>query len=234
MHSMMTYASLIMWLLPLQGVGMRSQNMRLAEGDSLRGNKYFVILAIYPIGSTLLGPGKHAFSHSEVLWCEAGSFPASRADLLREMIAKDLGAEERPYTKIPTDWWKDQPWAKGITCDVLTFGKKGDAAHNVSCSGVKTRSVPFADHVRGKKSGMEKYIYGISDFSLEAARTDMCRCGTDWTRNSYSLFTHNCNTFSASVMKCALGLSDQQPLGWSSMSPSKCCDDSTSWLFAPT
>merc|ERR1719229_182735 len=223
MQSTMAYASLIMWWLPLQGLGMRRRDKHLFEAESLRGGDYFVILAIYPIGTRLLGTvGKHAFSHSEVLWCEAGSFPAPRADFLRKMISEDLVAKGQPYKKIPTDWWKHQPWARGISCDVLTFGRrKGDAAANESCSGVKTRSVPFADHFRGKKRGMDKYLYGASALSLEPVRTDVCRCGADWDASAYSLVTHNCNTFSASVLKCALGLSDQQPLGWSSMSPAK-------------
>jgi len=165
--------------------------------------------------SSLEKAGTQIFHHSEVHLCPRASFKLAEQKYLDDIMPKST------YLKVDKAWWKTK---RHVLCGVITYGS---GASGRSCSGVSLAYPFLAQSHRGPyKDSNGKYLYGTTNLNIIEIKQSMCRdrCGDSWSAQAYGFVNHNCNTFSKSVLKCVLGVSERQPLGWSSMGRADCCD----------
>lgn len=131
------------------------------------------------------------------------------------------------YLEINRAFWS----SRHVPCKMLEYGQADDSR---PCSGSWIHDTTF-DSVQANggqyftSDYTWKYIYGTSNIDGQTVYDWMCEGAEScpdcihWSGDEYSIFGPNCNTYTSCTMKCAYGLSGDQPdLGWSSMMSCEC------------
>lgn len=164
------------------------------EGD------YDVFLQVFRLRNTswLLG----GLYHSEVLVCPR--MPAGSGGWRRK-----LAGEPAPFLAVDERLWDSST----VECMELAYGGNSDRA---PCSGVMLRNQSLSARkalISNVEQGIVwKYWYGTGTQSGEEALQRFCgSCGKSWAGLRYRLLSHNCNTFTSSILHCVYGLSQKKP-----------------------
>ncbi|CAE8581797.1 unnamed protein product [Polarella glacialis] len=171
--------------------------------------------------------------HSETMICPIAKF--SRTDQLYLSSAKFAKPGGFKANMIPDEWWKS--W--DIACTEIAYGGSAGCSPFASSSSASSRSnsecsekpcsgVEFdtsgkrkisktdTENAGGIIKGPWKYFYGKTNKEKATMKQDVCgggimKKGEQWTSYAYSLLSNNCNRFTATLLKCSLGLDYTMP-----------------------
>jgi len=195
----------------------------------------YVFLQRFPLQGT-------PFFHTEVLVCSKDQFSISDQSTLDDYVASLTKTEKGhqfldkekhvPFVEIDESWWTKRE----STCTELGYGS---APCKRKCCGVPHGEDQRLYSFNARKSMITNadtsqkalFLYGMGDFSGNAAYDDICdsshdKCWSNWSGFDYKLLKNNCNTFTSTVLSCVYGLSEEKPdLGVSDLVTVDCkCD----------